>query len=167
MSYPFELIIASKDEAAKLLCSRRRPRWLVSLGAPETTPPEGWAAFARARKLRLWFDDIDRPGHPWYIPPSEEHVADLLRFGEQIDHGQVLVHCAAGISRSTASAFTLLTQALGPGSEMEALQHVYDIRSPTPNGDTIHPNALLVQIADDLLGRGGAMRQALLEIGGY
>lgn len=166
MIHPFELVIASKEEAGTILLSRtKRPRWAVSLGAPESTLPHGWGKIKDKRRLRLEFDDIDRPGHLWYIPPSTEDVAKLLQFGLQIDKGLVLVHCAAGISRSTASAFALLTQALGPGSEMDALRHVYDIRhsAETP----IHPNQLIVTLADDLLGRGGAMREALSKIGGY
>lgn len=173
---PWTLEIASKPEAEGILRSRaKRPRWLVSHGAPGGTVPQGWGRFATARKLRMEFDDIDRTGHAWYIAPSEEDVARILRFGQQLDHGKLLVHCAAGVSRSTASGIMLMTQALGPGSERDVIQHVQSIREPQLCGSatedhhhrTIHPNPRMVDFADALLDRKGALRRALREVCGY
>jgi len=166
VNLPFELIVASKTEAGVLLVSRsRRPRWAVSFGAPGTGTPEGWDQLQSKRKLRLEFDDIDQPTSLWYVGPNPRQITQLLEFGERIDGGRVLVHCAAGISRSAAGAFILATQALGPGSEHDALQHIYDIRQ-LPDGDTVWPNRLMVKIADGLLRRNGAMTEALKTMGG-
>src|SRR5215212_678275 len=55
--------------------------------------------------LLLDMDDIT--GHiEGYVAPAEEHVGDLLRFVRSWDRANPLVvHCYAGISRSTAGAF--------------------------------------------------------------
>src|ERR1043166_9843052 len=49
-----------------------------------------------------------------YVAPAEEHVGDLLRFVQAWDRANPLVvHCYAGISRSTAGAFVAVC-ALNP-----------------------------------------------------
>jgi predicted protein tyrosine phosphatase len=55
--------------------------------------------------LILGLDDITQP-LDGYIAPAVEHVSDLLAFVRKWDRGAPLVvHCYAGISRSTAAAF--------------------------------------------------------------
>src|ERR1700691_6099684 len=60
-----------------------------------------------APENHLWLrlHDISDP-LDGYIVPEEEHVADLLDFVRRWDRrAPLVVHCFAGISRSTASAF--------------------------------------------------------------
>ena len=48
------------------------------------------------------------------IAPNEKHVEQLITFLKRWDQAQpMVVHCYAGISRSTAAAFTILTSAAG------------------------------------------------------
>src|SRR5690348_1012272 len=55
--------------------------------------------------LILAMDDISQP-IDGYTLPAEEHVAELIRFVRAWDREAPLVmHCYAGISRSTAGAF--------------------------------------------------------------
>ena len=63
----------------------------------------------------------------------------------------MLVHCWAGVSRSMASAFTILCDRLGPGSEIEIAQAIRGRAPACPS------QPLLVRHADDALGRGGRM----------
>jgi predicted protein tyrosine phosphatase len=58
-----------------------------------------------------------------------------------------------------ASAYTILCDRMGPGSEIVAARA---IRTRAPHA---YPNALLVQHADDLLGRQGRMVAAIKSIG--
>src|SRR5262245_30098944 len=55
--------------------------------------------------LILGMDDICEPADG-YVAPCEEHVAQLIIFVHRWDRQKPLVvHCYAGISRSTAGAF--------------------------------------------------------------
>jgi predicted protein tyrosine phosphatase len=95
-----------------------------------------------------------------YTAPCEEHVARLLGFVRDWDRAAPLViHCYAGISRSTASAFAAAC-ALNP--ERDELSIAWDLRRASR---TASPNALIVSLADRLLGRGGRMSQAIETIG--
>jgi predicted protein tyrosine phosphatase len=60
-----------------------------------------------------------------------------------------------GISRSSAAAAILLAVRAGPGSEAEALKNVGTIRPGA------RPNVRMLELADDVLGTGGALVRAL------
>jgi len=133
---------------------RHKPSHLVTLLGPDTpiVTPEGFAA---ERHLKLVVHDIHEPA-PDFIAPETAHVAELLRFaGTWEQKAPILIHCWAGISRSTAAAYILLCNLNAPGAEAEiarALRH----RAPHAQ-----PNRLLVRHADALLGRGGRMIAAV------
>ncbi|HVV64212.1 MAG TPA: hypothetical protein VHC42_02000, partial [Rhizomicrobium sp.] len=65
----------------------------------------------------------------------------------------------AGISRSTAASYALLCDRAGPGAEREIAE---DLRARAPHAQ---PNRLIVRLADEALGRGGAMARAIEAIG--
>ncbi|MBV9556017.1 MAG: hypothetical protein JO254_02955 [Pseudolabrys sp.] len=71
----------------------------------------------------------------------------------------MVVHCYAGISRSTAAAFVAAC-ALNPGRD--EMQIAQAIREASP---TATPNARIVSIADRLLGRRNRMVRAIESIG--
>lgn len=135
-----------------------RPSHLVSLLDPETmidTP----AGIARERHLRLSVNDIAEPNE-MLVTPSERHVSDLIGFVRRWDQrNPMLVHCWAGISRSTAAAFITLCVLNEDHSEDELARLV------RARGAHAHPNRLMVRIADDLLGRRGRMRAAVEALG--
>ena len=64
---------------------------------------------------------------------------------------KVLVHCRAGVSRSTATAYAILCQHSQSGMEMENLLHVQTLR------DLVMPNRLIIELADKVLKRNGGM----------
>jgi predicted protein tyrosine phosphatase len=134
------------------------PSHLISLLSPEhmiDTPP----GFPAARHLRLGVNDIVDPA-AGTAPPARKHIDALLEFSRGWDTSQpLLIHCWAGISRSMASAFTILCDRLGPGNELEIARAM---RRRAPHAQ---PNRLLVSHADDALGRGGAMTAALAGMG--
>jgi predicted protein tyrosine phosphatase len=95
-----------------------------------------------------------------YVPPNETHVARLIEFVTAWDRAApIVVHCYAGISRSTAGAF-ITACALNPKREEEAIARA--IRSFSP---TAQPNIRLVSLADAILGRNGRMTDAIRAIG--
>jgi predicted protein tyrosine phosphatase len=109
--------------------------------------------------LVLAVDDITVPADG-YTVPGDEHVLRLIRFVGQWDRtAPMVVHCYAGISRSTAGAFVAAC-ALNPARDEQ--QIAWDIRRASR---TAQPNAAIVSIADRLLKRDGRMVRAIETIG--
>jgi predicted protein tyrosine phosphatase len=133
-------------------------RHVVSL-LTDDTPVRRPAAVIAENHLRLRLHDISEPldGH---IMPDEEHVADLLSFVHRWDRrAPLVVHCYAGISRSTASAFASVC-ALNPQRDEAGIALALRQASPTAT-----PNIRIVSLADRLLGRQGRMIAAIEAIG--
>ena len=111
------------------------------------------------RHLRLVMNDISEP-KPGLVPPNDSHVRELIDFVLEWDcQLPMLIHCWAGISRSTAAAFITLC-ALNPGIDENQLAQTLRAASPTAT-----PNSRLVFLADGLLKRDGRMSRAIEEIG--
>jgi predicted protein tyrosine phosphatase len=92
--------------------------------------------------------------------PGEAHVRNLLDFARRWDRARPLVvHCYAGISRSTASAY-IIAAALAPQRDEEELAQTLRRLSPSAT-----PNPRLVAVADALLERKGRMVEAIRAIG--
>ncbi|HEV3184220.1 MAG TPA: protein tyrosine phosphatase [Xanthobacteraceae bacterium] len=114
---------------------------------------------ADADHLRLRLDDISEP-IDGYTVPAEEHIAELLTFVRRWDRAAPLVmHCYAGVSRSTAGAFVSVC-ALNPKRAEADIAR--DIRRLSP---TATPNIRIVALADQMLGRNGRMVTAIEAIG--
>ncbi|MGB3809290.1 MAG: protein-tyrosine phosphatase family protein [Parvibaculum sp.] len=134
------------------------PSHLVSLLDPETMidTPQGIDA---ARHLRLSVNDIAEPNE-MLVSPSEAHVSQLIGFIRRWDQrSPMLVHCWAGISRSTAAAFIALCT-LNENHPEDDLARLVRAR-----GSHAYPNRLMVRLADDILGRKGRMRAAVEALG--
>ncbi len=111
------------------------------------------------RHLFLAFNDIVDPV-AGLIPASEEHVRALLAFVTAWDRqAPLVIHCWAGISRSTAGAYATAC-ALNPGADEYRLAELLRERSPSAT-----PNPRIVAMADKHLGRDGRMIDAIRGIG--
>jgi predicted protein tyrosine phosphatase len=109
--------------------------------------------------LILGMDDITGPLEG-YIAPADEHVTRLLDFVRGWDRAAPLVvHCWAGISRSTAAAFVSVC-ALQP--DRDEREVAWAIRRASP---TATPNIRIVTFADAMLQRKGRMVAAVEAIG--
>ena len=131
---------------------------VVTLLAPDT-PHESPRGVPRDRHLRLYFHDIvqDMAGH---TPPKAADAERLIAFLEAWDRQQpMLIHCWAGISRSTAAAFTALCLYRPQADEEEI---AFELREASPSAT---PNRLIVSLADQVMGRGGRMVRAVERIG--
>jgi predicted protein tyrosine phosphatase len=111
------------------------------------------------RHLVLGLDDISDP-LDGYVCPADSHVGDLIRFVREWDRAAPLVvHCYAGISRSTAAAF-IGACSLNPQRDEATIARALRHASPTAT-----PNRRLVSIADRMLARRGRMVAAIAGIG--
>jgi predicted protein tyrosine phosphatase len=117
------------------------------------------SCIAPANHLWLRLHDISAP-LDGYIVPAEGHVSNLLNFVREWDRrAPLVVHCYMGISRSSASAFASVC-ALNPRRDEASIAQALRRASPTAT-----PNALIVSLADRLLGRDGRMIAAIETIG--
>lgn len=148
---------------------RRWLRYAISIGStPHSPSPRGLKQLRRPY-IRLEFDDIEVARNRFgYVGSTEEDVRKIVTFSRRIkdDPGPTLVHCAAGISRSSAASLILLAILLGPGQETEAVGHVLDVvewcgeSGLREVGTGIRPNRRIVWLGDTLLGLGGALLRA-------
>ena len=147
----------SKVEA---IAAARRPHRVVSLLDPHSAFPRLEGFQDRHHKAPVHDITSDLDG---LKAPCETSVGAVIRFVSDWDRSApILIHCYAGISRSTATAF--ITACLhNPQADEEAIALALRAASPTAT-----PNALIVEIADAELGRAGRMRRAIAAIGrGY
>lgn len=92
--------------------------------------------------------------------PAENHVRQLIAFVDSWDRMQpMVIHCFAGISRSTAGAFISLCHLTPKEDEMELAQRIRRLSR------VASPNPRLVELADAVLGRDGRMVEAIRSIG--
>lgn len=167
------IVLTDRDVADALLKRRQavtRIRHVLSIGSENSQPPSRLNDFP-SHKLRLVFDDIESEGNPWtgYVGPSLADAERIVAFGRDIDHGNTLVHCAAGISRSAASLLILLADKVGPGREADAVKLLLEVRKRTADAglrdpdEIVRPNRRLVWLGDTVLGRGGALLEACIK----
>jgi predicted protein tyrosine phosphatase len=116
-------------------------------------------AVLEANHLILGMDDICTP-MDGYVIPCDEHVTRLIEFVHGWDRAKpIVVHCFAGISRSTAGAFVAACSLNPNRNEMAIAQ---ELRRASA---TATPNLRIVSIADRILGRDGRMVAAIDSIG--
>lgn len=137
--------------------SALRPSHLVSVIATEDMPRTP-ASIPAERHLRLGCDDIIEP-IPGYAPPEHAHVEELIAFARGWDRAApMLIHCLAGVSRSTAAALTV-GAVHADGREAEMARRLREM-APYAN-----PNRRIIELADELLAREGRLVAAVQAMG--
>jgi len=143
---------------APALARDHGPSHVVSLLDPKTPFPEleGFGP----RHLRMEIYDIERDADG-AVACSDQSMGAILDFvGQwQRDAAPILIHCYAGISRSTATAF-ITACAHNPGADEEEIALALRAASPTAS-----PNRRFIALADATLGRNGRMLAAIEKIG--
>jgi predicted protein tyrosine phosphatase len=136
-------------------CRADRMVTLLTEGTPVARP----AHMVADNHLVLSMHDIVEE-MPDMTAPNETHVEALLDFASRWDRrAPMLIHCFAGISRSTAAAY-VVAAALAPHRDEAELALRLRRASATAT-----PNIRIVSIADRLLGREGRMISAIQSIG--
>lgn len=137
------------------LLESRRPSHLISLLDPLSPFPYA----GDVSHLRVKVNDITEDTEGW-TAPAREHVAQILDFVSGWPRTDpILIHCYAGISRSTATAFVTAC-AHNPRFAEEEIAHALRRASPVA-----WPNRRIVALADAELGRSGRMTRAIDAIG--
>ena len=133
---------------------------ILSIHDPDLADPPEFSGFPPHRRLSLRFHDIIQP-EPNRVAPSKEDVERLLKFGREVADtpqtslpGHLLIHCHAGVSRSTAAAALILAQAAPDRSAREVFEAVVRVRPRA------WPNLRIVEFGDRILGRNGEMLDA-------
>ncbi len=170
------LAVVPHGRATDLLMSENTWRdvgGIVSIADPYAGKRPPRTGFDRVPyRLSLSFDDVESPTHDYYVPPDLNDVRQLLAFGSKYDadaaslsvaEKRLVVHCHAGVSRSTAAALAIVAQRLGPGMEEAAMQLV----AVCTESGRCDPNALIVRYADELLERDGALVRAVATHAGW
>ena len=140
-----------------------KPSHILSLLGGVTPFPPTPAGIDRANHLKITVADISEHEVGMIIPTSD-HLVEVIAFGrrwaaETGGERPLLVHCFAGISRSTASSLAIAC-ALRPEVEAEVFAAALRVASASAQ-----PNALMVRHADNLLERGGRLIAAVEAIG--
>lgn len=134
------------------------PSHVITLLSPEhmIETPEG---FDPDRHLKIGMNDVAHASLG-EDPPHDDHIQSLLEFGRLWEAtAPLVVHCWAGISRSTAAAFILMCDRLDHVSESEI---ALALRKRAPHAN---PNRLMVKLADDAMVRSGRMIDAIEAMG--
>lgn len=151
------LIVCPLSQVGAVIAARR-PSHLVTLLDPASlidTPP----GVAPEQHLRLGVNDIIEETEGRFCP-DEALVRRIVAFAAGWDRSRpMLVHCWAGISRSTAAAFVTACERNPAAPEIEIAEA---LRRASVHA---HPNRRIVALADQVLGRDGRMIAAVEAIG--
>jgi len=151
MLVPFRTTICGIDELADH-CAVGVTQ-VLSILDPAAPMPPAFGSFGEHDRVELRFDDVIEE-LPDKVLPSSRHVEEILRLGRHLTaepgpEAHLLVHCHAGVSRSTAAMTLILAQACPDRSGSDIIEEVLRIRSRA------WPNLRLIELGDALLGREG------------
>ena len=144
--------VVSRVEAGEILCSAdlcNEIMFLVSIGDGGDPLPRGYQNVDH--KMRLLIADVVTDEGA-----TEDDVQRIIELARHLESssGKVLIHCEAGVSRSTAAALIIYAFWLGQGREREAMERVIAQRPYAI------PNRRMVRLADTLLQLDGRLVQA-------
>ena len=102
----------------------------------------------------LWLKFEDVLDEKDLYAPTKLHVAQILDWGQTLpDNAIVVVHCEAGVSRSTAAVLSLLVQQ-APDDIEGCIAKLLEMRPQSC------PNPVITRFADDILDCGGKLHAA-------
>ncbi|ACA20624.1 protein tyrosine phosphatase [Methylobacterium sp. 4-46] len=132
---------------------------VLSILDPGWPEPDAFGTYDAHHRTTLRFHDIIAPTRGQVLP-EPDHVAAILAFGQDLAGERprdrhLLIHCHAGISRSTAAMTMLLAQAHPDLDEAAVVARVHELR------EKAWPNARMIAFADEALGRRGRLSEAV------
>jgi predicted protein tyrosine phosphatase len=131
---------------------------VLSILDPGWPEPGAFQGFDPHFRATLRFHDAIEPA-PGVVLPQKSDVDAILAFARDAgDVRHLLIHCHAGISRSTAAMLMILAQAHPDESEDAVVDRLLEIRPQA------WPNSRMIAVADELLGRDGRLNVAIARI---
>ncbi|MBC7769503.1 MAG: protein tyrosine phosphatase [Phycisphaerales bacterium] len=151
-------IIVCPLSRAPEIARDKKPSHVVSLLDPASRFP-ALEGYGHDRHLCVEAHDINQE-QDGMDACCDQRMARILDFvGAWDRNAPILIHCYAGISRSTATAF-ITACAQNPGVDEEAIALALRAASSTAS-----PNRRFIALADAELGRAGRMSRAIDSIG--
>ncbi|MEO0544570.1 MAG: tyrosine protein phosphatase [Pseudomonadota bacterium] len=138
--------------------AKHKPSHMLTVMSEKADVPRP-ASVSPDNHATLIFNDISevREG---LVTPGATHIEAILDFAANWDRrAPLLIHCYAGVSRSTASAY-IIANAIG--QEQDAVKLAKDLRLRSP---TATPNAKMIALGDEILRKDGAMIEAISNLG--
>jgi predicted protein tyrosine phosphatase len=137
---------------------------VLSILDPDWPDPAAFADWGRHSRQVFRFHDVIGE-YPGYVAPTREHVAEILRFGEELGAAgepveHFLVHCHAGISRSTAAMALVLAQARPDLPADAVFAEILRIRPKA------WPNLRMIEFGDTILQRERTLVEAVCRLYG-
>ncbi len=152
------MIIVCPLNKVQPLVDKHRVGHVISLLGPDT-PRQSFTGIGSDRHLWLSCHDIIQEADGFTLPQATD-AEKLVSFLKGWDRSSpMLIHCWAGISRSTAAAYTAMCF-FRPEADEEEL--AWQLREASPSAS---PNRLIVSFTDAVLGREGRMVRAIDKIG--
>lgn len=115
---------------------------ITDLGSPNPK----FSTFEKLLTLKFDDEDVDSP-----MAPQLEHIVKICNFINSInisEEEQLLVHCEAGICRSSATALVAYAMKFGFKDILEYFK---------PEFGLIFPNSRIIELADNYLGLNGEL----------
>jgi predicted protein tyrosine phosphatase len=132
-----------------------RPTHLIGILDPQTPPPAAYA-HGEAERESLLLRFLDRES-PLEEAPQAHHVETIWTFIGQAheaaarEPARLFVHCHAGASRSTATAYLALIHRHGVAGAESAFAELLQVTNKP------WPNRRIVALADEMLAAGGRL----------
>jgi len=141
MSTNFNIIIRSRNAAFVEVVKTPNFWSVISIRSPDEKNGKEPIDFAKSKckdLLILEFDDINKP-ISGYIEPTKDPLIKAITWAK--DKENILVHCHAGISRSSATAYLITCDKLkDPNKAIKILDSKYH-----------WPNILMVKLGSQIL----------------
>ncbi|MEO1749912.1 MAG: tyrosine phosphatase family protein [Pseudomonadota bacterium] len=142
----------------QVVAAKHMPSHMLTVMSEEAQIPRPASVPADQHKILIFNDISDQ--REGLVTPGAKHIEAILDFAQNWDRAApLLIHCYAGVSRSTASAY-IIANAIADERDPHALAKDLRLRSPTAT-----PNAKMIALADSILGKKGAMIDAISSIG--
>lgn len=147
------MLIISSLERAREAYATYRPTHIISI-LSENEPRPLFKGLEARDHLKLYVES--ESGGAGYTITAHNRIEQIIASFHAWDHnGDVLIHCAKGVSRSMATAFIILCMLQPEKSEALIARQ---LRRQAPHAD---PCLFLVSHADDRLRRDGRMFDAI------
>jgi predicted protein tyrosine phosphatase len=151
-------IIVCPLNAAQAQIDLHEAGHVISVLSPDM-PHQTFSGIAPAKHLRLSFHDVAAATGNLEAPRLD-HARLLVDFiSDWPQQTPLLIHCWAGISRSTAAAFSAMCILRPEETERDL---AFELRAAAPSAT---PNPLITAHVDQLLQREGRMTTAVAAIG--